>query len=835
MQQKHQQSTLRYLCRMFDDYPISAIAAGYRNLHHWHQHCGRESSVPSARKTRPVKTLLVGWDAADWQYIDPLLAEGKMPVLQSLLQRGARGQLASMHPMLSPMLWTTIATGKRPYAHGIHGFTEINEAQKIQPVSGRSRTAAAFWEILNHHDYRTQVVGWWPSHPAEPLKGQMVSNLFHHGDAPAIGFAWPESLSKPLQSCRIQPEWIPFEWVQLFLNNPGHPAKDTKTRAVMHILARALSVQMASTYLLHHFDTDLHAVYFDALDHFCHLGVREHRDEPKIVEAAYRLHDLMLGGLLYYCDEQTNVMLMSDHGFQKQGNMRDALPADDPLAPQLDHRYFGALVTAGPGFIQRKPIFGASIADITPSLLGLFSIPSSRDMHGRVLNDYLSNPTSLAPVDTYDHLRTTNNSTDIPSNYLDHLAALGYIDRDASNRKQQDENTVNLARSYMDGLQPGNALRVLEALIDKNTPLSTRMLYTQAAFQAGDVQTAEGQIEHFPGEWQPIVNAMLATVKGNNMALISALKQLPKDMNYPAGWLTLIGNLWLSAKQTAKAIQCFESATAKDLDATDAAFGLARALAANDQLEDALEHALEITEKQHFAPNVHAFIGKLLLRLKQPQQAYLALQLSIQQQPNNAELRAFLQQHFHTPTKRETPVIVVSGLPRSGTSLMMQILESLGVPVHTDKRRTPDAFNKGGYYEYDGVKRLHIDNRFLDDLQGKAIKITSPQLPNISRGATYNVIVMQRNIDQIVHSQLHMINAQSVPFNLQESLEATNREAIDFLNAHPHWTPYTVINFNKLVDEPEQQVRAICAFLNIPYNDNWKNIINPEWRRFTNN
>ncbi|MFN9753307.1 MAG: alkaline phosphatase family protein, partial [Planctomycetota bacterium] len=70
------------------------------------------------------KLLLIGWDGADWQIIKPLLERGEMPALQSLIEHGVMGNMASMRPMISPMLWTTMATGKSPYHHGIHGFSE---------------------------------------------------------------------------------------------------------------------------------------------------------------------------------------------------------------------------------------------------------------------------------------------------------------------------------------------------------------------------------------------------------------------------------------------------------------------------------------------------------------------------------------------------------------------------------------------------------------------------------------------------------------------------------------------------------------------------------------
>mgnify|MGYP001333022098 CR=1 FL=1 len=70
------------------------------------------------------RVLLIGWDAADWKVINPLLERGELPALQRFMDEGAWGNLATLHPILSPMLWTSIATGKRPQKHGIHGFIE---------------------------------------------------------------------------------------------------------------------------------------------------------------------------------------------------------------------------------------------------------------------------------------------------------------------------------------------------------------------------------------------------------------------------------------------------------------------------------------------------------------------------------------------------------------------------------------------------------------------------------------------------------------------------------------------------------------------------------------
>src|SRR5947209_3331740 len=114
---------------------------------------------------RSKRILLVGWDAADWGIIHPLLDRGELPSLQQLIEDGVSGNLAPIRPMLSPMLWTSIATGQRPHKHGGHGFTEIDPTtHQVQPVSSGSRRVKALWEILGQNGLRTNVVSWFATH-----------------------------------------------------------------------------------------------------------------------------------------------------------------------------------------------------------------------------------------------------------------------------------------------------------------------------------------------------------------------------------------------------------------------------------------------------------------------------------------------------------------------------------------------------------------------------------------------------------------------------------------------------------------------------------------------
>ncbi|MEP7015239.1 MAG: sulfotransferase family protein [Verrucomicrobiota bacterium] len=107
-------------------------------------------------------------------------------------------------------------------------------------------------------------------------------------------------------------------------------------------------------------------------------------------------------------------------------------------------------------------------------------------------------------------------------------------------------------------------------------------------------------------------------------------------------------------------------------------------------------------------------------------------------------------------------ITVVSGLPRSGTSLMMQMLAAGGVPPLTDELRVADESNPRGYLEFDPVKRLRSDHSWLDQARGKSVKIIHLLLPELPVGGayTYRVVFMQRPIEEVLASQRTMLARQ---------------------------------------------------------------------------
>src|SRR5690554_4050220 len=110
------------------------------------------------------------------------------------------------------------------------------------------------------------------------------------------------------------------------------------------------------------------------------------------------------------------------------------------------------------------------------------------------------------------------------------------------------------------------------------------------------------------------------------------------------------------------------------------------------------------------------------------------------------------------PQEQARPVIVVSGLPRSGTSMMMKMLEAGGLRVFVDNLRTPDPDNPEGYYEYERVKQLDKgDTAWVGEAQGQVVKVISALLEHLPAEHRYQVIFMNRNIGEVLASQKKML------------------------------------------------------------------------------
>jgi hypothetical protein len=161
-------------------------------------------------------------------------------------------------------------------------------------------------------------------------------------------------------------------------------------------------------------------------------------------------------------------------------------------------------------------------------------------------------------------------------------------------------------------------------------------------------------------------------------------------------------------------------------------------------------------------------------------------------------------------------VIVVSGLPRPGTSLMMQLLHAGGIPVVTDGIRAADVDNPRGYYEFERVKKVKTDTAWLPDARGKVVKMVSLLLFDLPPRERYRVIFMERDMDEIVMSQEKMLTRLGRPIPPRQDMARAFGKHLQKLHERmcdqPHFSVMR-IGYADVVARPGACVAQINEFL----------------------
>ena len=163
-------------------------------------------------------------------------------------------------------------------------------------------------------------------------------------------------------------------------------------------------------------------------------------------------------------------------------------------------------------------------------------------------------------------------------------------------------------------------------------------------------------------------------------------------------------------------------------------------------------------------------------------------------------------------------ITIVSGLPRSGTSMMMQMLEAGGMPALTDGLRAADADNPAGYYELERGKKIRDDKSWLPSARGKAVKMIYALLYDLPAGYEYRVLMMRRNVDEVVASQARMLErtgragANLPPEKLKAVFTEHMTKVSTWLSTQPRFAVLDV-DYNAMLTDPGPGIAAVNALL----------------------
>ncbi len=970
------------------------------------------------------KVLVIGWDAADWRVIHPMIAEGKMPNLEKMMAEGVHGNVSTLNPVLSPTLWTSIGTGKRPYKHGIHGFSEPTpDGKAIRPITNTNRKTKAIWNMLNQVGKKCNVVGWWPSHPAEPIDGVMVSNFYQtarniqNADIdPEIGkprpdsAGWemsqwempqgtvhPPSLAKNLQEFRFHPLELDHEHVGPFIPKFAEidQKKDQRLTGFAKTLADTVTIHGAATALMQLEPWDFMAVYYDGIDHFGHGFMKYHPPRQSfikeedfelykgVVEGGYRFHDMMLGALLHLAGDETTVMLLSDHGFHPDHLRPEHIPVE-PAGPAIEHRPYGIFVAKGPGIRKGETVSGASVLDLTPTVLNAFGLPVGEDMDGKPLVTIFEGDREIETVASWDDIDGPHPDGMHPegaridsvqsAEAMKQLVELGYIeepneDTDVAVRETKRELKYNLAQSYMDGGRIAEATEILEE-IWSDWPREARFGLNLIACLGGlgrveerglaierlamnaknnfmwaleEIERLRPEADEYgiklprpkvdaagelaeesmavDEEAEPAVDAANDEAEGED----AESKEPPKKLTFairkvmsllqPIGptlnWLAMqqavmtddhdrarkfleameqsekiresldlqlgIGEARFSMGDIDAAADRFARALEIDDENSGARLGLARVAVVREDLERGIEEALTTTELLFQNPTAHFMLGRSLEGVGDDDHAKIAYGVAVGQAPGMIEAREALiglldrvgpkeeaDQHRKTLEEvrelasRDTaianddvdalaedirasrvdrraaldfestaeavsdrkPIVVVSGLPRSGTSMMMQMLANGGIPAFSDGNREADEDNPRGYFEHEKSARLGSDASWMPDARGHAVKIVAQLLPFLPRGERYRVIFMDRDLHEIVKSQRVMLDrlerkgGSLTDARMMSTLDAQVAQVERLLARRPD-IDAIFVDYGSVLEDPMAEAVRISSFLDL--------------------
>ncbi len=780
------------------------------------------------------KVLLIGWDAADWRVARPLMDAGRMPNLRRLVELGCTASIATLQPSYSPMLWTTIATGKRPFDHGIHGFIEPRtDGRGVQRVSNLSRKCKALWNILGQNGLRSIVVGWWPSFPAEPINGVMVSDQFHLVSPDFQlndSMVFPPELAEPLAALRVNPEDVPLEVLESFVPRASEidQKRDRRLYSIARVAAESANIQSVTLWLMEREPWDFCAVYFDAIDHFGHACMKFHPPRQSwidegdfamyshVVQAGYELQDRNLGTLLDKAGDDTTIILLSDHGFYSD-HLRPQYIPKHHAGPAVEHRNNGVFAIAGPGIRKGEELTGVGLLDITPTALALFGLPAGNDMEGRVLTTVLESripPPRIPSWETAEgddgrHASHMQFDPVAVTESVEQLVALGYVESpDADDsmavRRTIADQRANLAESYQDAGRHAEAFAILTELRADNTDdqrITTRYFFSAMAL--GRVADMTKIADDWSGRRRALYDDALTDLrKLRDHATVgdrAELKRLRRICIFdPSLAIYFRAQVFRAQRRWQSALDCLDSIPQSDLLRPGLHVDRAELLGRLNRWSEAsatIDAALAIDPddaRAHFSASrlalyrhdfntaAHSALNGLdLLNLDPLGHFYLSIALFRLGNPNfpAARRRPRAVRHNCASPTRLTPslhpnafaastldlppitneVVIVTGLPRSGTSMLMQMLAAGGLEPLVDGIRKADEDNPRGYFEFEAVKQMTNDNSWFDQARGKVVKIVAPMIGNLPAGLPCRVILIERNLDEILASQEQMI------------------------------------------------------------------------------
>jgi len=369
------------------------------------------------REARGVagRVAIFAIDGADWELLTELAADGRIPNLKALAQGGTTASLQTLQPTVSPLVWTSIATGLPPDRHGVFDFMD---AARKRPVDSTTRRAPAVWDIAEAFGRRAVTVNWWTDWPARADSAVTF-------DSPVTiqaNAVYPSQLEQRVGQLNVPPQTIQSPQVRRFLNisdeefnaalasgGPMDPvnvfrgvlAKTwTDHRVAINLYQQQepllLMMEYEGTDAVNHLFAPYHPPYREGIDQ-----VNFRKYWPTVANY-YSEVDRLIGEWMKVLPDDTTVIILSAHGFRWGKNR----PRVQPIGHSAlsDHRNPGVFIAYGNHVAPSRGAHTISLYDIAPTVLAILGLPQSTEMPGKnadwAFRDIL--PVTTVRVVSYD-------------------------------------------------------------------------------------------------------------------------------------------------------------------------------------------------------------------------------------------------------------------------------------------------------------------------------------------------------------------------------------------------------------------------------------------------
>ena len=333
-------------------------------------------------------------DGADWDLLSELSTDGRLPNIRALIQGGTTASMQTIQPTVSPLVWTTVATGLPPDRHGVIDFVDRSSGN---PVDARSRRTPALWEIAEAFGRETIAVNWWTAWPARD-RGAVTFDTPVLMQTNAIS---PAQLASRVEQFDVPVSTIGYPQVRRFLNitesefqtavSSGGP--DDPVNILRRILAKTWTDHRVAVNLYRQQEPLLMMMSYDGTDAVNHLfapyhppyregiGQEQYRKYWPTVANYYAEIDRLIGEWMSVLSEDTTVMIVSAHGFEWDRERPRTPPTG--RSGLSDHRNPGVFIAYGNHVAPSRANHSISLYDVVPSVLAVLGLPQSTEMSGK--------------------------------------------------------------------------------------------------------------------------------------------------------------------------------------------------------------------------------------------------------------------------------------------------------------------------------------------------------------------------------------------------------------------------------------------------------------------